>query len=98
LVPIKYEPGAPVEDPSQTIYRIWLDGDQVRRLKAGRYFATVVRKNESCWTRGDLSKDSIFFMDNADPPPDTTDSSAFYNKAPRISSFDGDAYICTPAK
>jgi len=99
LVPLKS--GADAKsgtDPERPIHRIWLDDDQTRRLKAGKYFGTVVRTEESCWIRGDLSGDPVFFMDNADPKPDGTTASAFYNKAPRISSFKGDAYSCEALK
>ena len=55
-------------------------------------------RKKSCWIRGNLSDDPVFFMDNADPKPDSTAASAFYNKAPRISSFKGDAYFCEALK
>jgi hypothetical protein len=45
-----------------------------------------VRKEESCWIRGDLSGDSAFVMDSADPPTDEPDNAgSFYNKSPRFS-------------
>ena len=48
--------------------------------------------------RGDLSGDPVFFMDNANPQPDSPDGSAFYNKAPRTSVFKGATYTCEPVK
>lgn len=99
IVPL--EPGSasvPSTNAESVMHRIWLDADQTRRLKEGKYFGTVVRTEKSCWVRGDLSGDPIFFMDNADPKPDSPDASAFYNKAPRLSSFKGDSYSCEALK
>lgn len=99
LVPIESgDDIKPTIDAEHPVHRIWLDADQTRRLQEGKYFATVVRKQDSCWIRGDLSDDPIFFMDNADAPPDSPDAGAFYNRAPRISSFRGQAYSCEPIK
>jgi hypothetical protein len=91
------------QDRSKDVLRIWLDSEQVRRLRAGKYFGTVVREKESCWIRGSLSSggdedDTIFFLDNADPASDSSDKGSFYNKAPRFSAFRGDAYTCEPVK
>jgi hypothetical protein len=89
---------------SGEVYRIWLDKEQVRRLQEGKYFGTILRQQESCWIRGSLAGDSkddtVFFMDNADPVADGTRDGAgsFYNKAPRFSVFQGDAYDCTRKK
>jgi len=97
LVPIESGDAIkPMIDAEHPVHRIWLDADQTRRLMEGTYFGTVVRKEDSCWIRGDLSDDPIFFMDNAETPADSSEASAFYNKAPRISSFKGQAYICEP--
>jgi hypothetical protein len=85
-------------DDEHAVHRIWLDADQARRLQEGRYFGTVVRTQESCWIRGDLSGDHVFFMDNADAQSDTADAGPFYNKAPRISAFKGASYTCEPIK
>jgi hypothetical protein len=98
LVPLKWSGRTAVEDPSGGVYRIWLDKEQVDRLKAGKYFATIVRKESSCWIRGSLDKAPIFLLDNADPAPDTPDAGSFYNKAPRTSAFEGDTYKCQPVK
>jgi hypothetical protein len=85
-------------DDEHAVHRIWLDADQTRRLREGRYFATVVRTQESCWIRGDLSGDPVFFMDSADPPSDSEGAGAFYNKAPRLTAFKGGTYTCEPLK
>jgi len=99
LVPIESADAIkPTIDAEHPVHRIWLDADQTRRLQEGKYFATVVRKQDSCWIRGDLSDDPIFFMDNADVSADTSDAGAFYNRAPRISSFKGQSYSCEPIK
>lgn len=99
LVPVRPASAKPEKnDPASQIYRMWLDAGQVRRLKRGDYFATVVRSEESCWIRGDLSGDPVFVMDNANPPADGPGASAFYNKAPRLSAFQGQHYVCKPAK
>ena len=89
---------SPTEDTSKIIYRIWLDKEQLKRLKDGKYFATILWKEESCWIRGDLDKDEVLFMDNANPPADGPDAGSFYNKAPRLSVFQGDAYDCKAVK
>ena len=99
LVPIEPEGEIKLKlDDEHAVHRIWLDADQARRLQEGGYFATVVRTQESCWIRGDLSGDPVFFMDNANPQPDSPDGSAFYNKAPRTSVFKGATYTCEPVK
>ena len=81
------------QDPSIEVHRAWLDGEQVRRLKDGRYFATAIRSEEACWTDGTLKGGQLFFMDAADPPPDRKDAGNFYNKAPRFGLF-GDTMHC----
>jgi hypothetical protein len=99
LVPIEGDDVTkPRIDDEHAIHHIWLDADQARRLKEGNYFATVVRTQESCWIRGDLSGDPVFFMDNANPPSDSEDAGAFYNRAPRVSVFKGSTYTCEPIK
>jgi hypothetical protein len=65
LVPVS--PPGTIEK-THGVLRIWLDKEQTQRLRDGKYFATVVRKEKSCWIRGDLNGDTVFFMDNADPP------------------------------
>ena len=98
LVPLTQGGTSPTEDTSKIIYRIWLDKEQLKRLKDGKYFATILWKEESCWIRGDLDKDEVFFMDNANPAADEPDAGSFYNKAPRLSVFQGDAYDCKAVK
>jgi hypothetical protein len=96
--PVEDTTKGPIEDTSKIIYRIWLDKEQLKRLKDGKYFATILRKEESCWIRGTLDKDDVFFTDNANPSADEPDAGSFYNKAPRLSVFQGDAYDCKAAK
>lgn len=98
LLPMRgSEPSDYKPDPDRPIHRIWLDREQARRLEEGVYFATVVRREDSCWIRGDLSDDGVFLMDRAAPEPDTDDAGPFYNKAPRISVFAGNAWECVRA-
>jgi hypothetical protein len=96
LVPLKGNQANVKQDTSKDVFRIWLDKDQVQRLQEGKYFATIIRDRESCWIRGAMG-DSVFFLDNANPKPDG-DASSFYNKAPRLSMFQGDAYDCKAIK
>jgi hypothetical protein len=99
LVPIAPDDEIKIRiDDEHPVHRMWLDADQARRLEEGNYFATVVRTQESCWIRGDLSGDPVFFMDNANPPSDSEGAGAFYNKAPRVSVFKGSTYTCEPIK
>ena len=99
LVPIEPEGAIKLKlDDAHQVHRMWLDADQTKRLREGRYFATVVRTQESCWIRGDLSGDPVFFMDNADAKADSPDAGVFYNKAPRIGAFKGASYTCEPVK
>ena len=85
------------QDSSKDVFRIWLDREQTRRLDEGRTSsATIVRQKGSCWIRGALSgpddgnSDTVFFLDTANPKPDSPDAGSFYNKAPRFSVFQGD--------
>ena len=100
LVPLESYPAKPAEakqDASKDVRRIWLDREQARRLREGKYFATIVRQKGSCWIRGSLDgpddgdADQVFFMDNANPKSNSANSGSFYNKAPRFSVFGGDA-------
>jgi hypothetical protein len=109
LVPLQGSPPDATQDPKKDVYRIWLDRKQASRLMAGKYFATIVRQQSSCWIRGALSvdgdnddkakSDSVFFMDNVNVTADgiRPETGSFYNKAPRFSVFQGDAYECTAA-
>jgi hypothetical protein len=86
-------------EENEGVLRIWLDKEQTQRLREGKYFGTVVRKENSCWIRGSLDGDTVFFMDNAFPPADEPDKAgSFYNKAPRFSAFGNDYYRCEPVK
>ena len=99
LVPIEAEGETKLKiDDEHQVHRMWLDADQTRRLREGRYFASVVRTQESCWIRGDLSGDPVFFMDNTAAQADSDGAGAFYNRAPRISAFKGAHYTCEPVK
>ena len=81
------------------ILRVWLDREQADRLRAGRYPATVLRQKNSCWIRGDLDRGAVFFLDNARPAADNKErAGAFYNKAPRFSVYNGNAYDCRPGE
>jgi len=79
------------------VLRIWLDKEQTQRLRDGKYMATVVRKENSCWIRGTLDEDVVFLMDNAHPPEDNPGAAgSFYNKAPRFTVL-GNAFLnCEP--
>lgn len=83
-----------------TVWRIWLDAEQERRLAEGRFLATLVRGETACWIRGyiDPETSAVFLMDNAKPLPDGPDAGMFYNKAPRFSFFQGTALSCEPEK
>ena len=104
LVPLEEHRANAKQDKSRDVFRIWLDKEQADRLQQGKYFATITRQRESCWIRGALSGpydgkgDSEFFMDNVNPKSDGADAGSFYNKAPRFSVFQGDAYECEPIK
>jgi hypothetical protein len=96
LVPVS---GPGMVELTHGVLRIWLDKEQTQRLRDGKYLATVVRKEKSCWIRGDLNGDIVFFMDNAiSPADDEKEAGAFYNKAPRFSIYGSNAYNCKPVK
>jgi hypothetical protein len=96
LVPVS---GLGMVEQTHGVLRIWLDKEQTQRLRDGKYLATVVRKEKSCWIRGDLNGDTVFFMDNAiSPADDEKEAGAFYNKAPRFSIYGSNAYNCEPVK
>ena len=84
--------------PADSVYRMWLDREQTRRLREGKYFATLLRREDTCWERGFLDGSPLFFMDNADPRPDGPRGGSFYNKAPRFGVFSGEAITCEPEK
>ena len=99
LVPFSRTNAGLKVETGQDALRIWLDKEQTRRLRDGKYFASIVRKEDSCWIRGNIGEDVVFLMDNANPPEDNPGAAGlFYNKAPRFSVL-GDGYVnCEPFK
>lgn len=99
LVPFTRTNAGAIAETGHDVLRIWLDKEQTGRLRDGKYMATVVRKENSCWIRGDLDEDVVFFMDNAHPPADDPGAAgSFYNKAPRFTVL-GSAFLsCEPFK
>ena len=84
---------------TQDVLRIWLDKEQTARLRDGKYMATMVRREDSCWIRGSTDHDLVFLLDNARPQPDDPKfAGSFYNKAPRFTVLGGDYLSCEPAK
>src|SRR5260370_22895485 len=83
LVALKWFGQTALEDPASGIFRIWLDREQVDRLKAGKYFATIVRREGSCWIPGNLHKDPCFPLASADPPAETPNAASLCNLARR---------------
>ena len=55
VVPLKWNEDDAKQDTSKEVFRIWLDKDQVQRLQEGKYFATIVRRENSCWIRDGCS-------------------------------------------
>jgi hypothetical protein len=99
LVPFDRSSKGEIAETGENVLRIWLDREQTARLRDGKYMATIVRKEESCWIRGNMDGSTVFLMDNANPREDEPGKAGnFYNKAPRFSVV-GDAYVsCTPAQ
>lgn len=99
LVPFSRSEKGEISESNENVLRIWLDREQTARLREGKYMATVVRKEDSCWIRGDLGEDVIFLMDNANPKADDPDKAgSFYNKAPRFSVIGGGSVTCERAR
>jgi hypothetical protein len=93
LVPFSRSNSGAIEEGAQDVLRVWLDKEQTGRLRDGKYFATIVRKEESCWIRGNMSEDIVFLMDNKRPSADKPgEAGSFYNKAPRFSVV-GSSYV-----
>ena len=67
FVPIEGSDDQAKQDAKKHVYRIWLDHEQAERLLQGKYFATIVRRERSCWIRGDLSDDALFFHGQYEP-------------------------------
>jgi hypothetical protein len=99
LVPFSRSNKGEISETGADVLRIWLDKQQTARLRDGKYMATIVRKEDSCWIRGNIGDDVVFLMDNAHPKEDNPgDAGIFYNKAPRFSAI-GSSYIsCGPVK
>jgi hypothetical protein len=88
-----------IVETGHDVLRIWLDQEQTTRLHDGKYFATVVRREDSCWIRGSIDEDVIFLMDNAHPKEDDPKAAgAFYNKAPRLILLGGNSLSCERLK
>jgi hypothetical protein len=99
LVPFSRTDKGAIAETGRDVLRIWLDAEQTARLRDGKYVATIVRREDSCWIRGSIGEDVVFLMDNAHPREDTPGTAgSFYNKAPRFSVIGGDSIACEPVK
>jgi hypothetical protein len=99
LVPFSRTNAGVKAETGHDVLRIWLDKEQTRRLRDGKYLATVVRKETSCWIRGNLDEDVVFLMDNAHPREDDPGVAGyFYNKAPRFTVLGNSHLNCEPFK
>jgi len=99
LVPFSRTNAGVKVETGRDVRRIWLDKEQTRRLRDGKYFATIVRKENSCWIRGSIDEDVVFLMDNAHPPADDPGAAgSFYNKAPRFTVLGNGSTNCEPFK
>jgi hypothetical protein len=99
LVPFSRSNSGAIEEKVENVLRIWLDKEQAGRLRDGKYFATILRKENSCWIRGSMEEDPIFLLDNARPQADDPKAAgAFYNKAPRISVVGSNYVSCERVK
>ena len=99
LVPFSRTNAGAIVETGHDVLRIWLDKEQARRLRDGKYMATVVRRENSCWIRGNLDDDVVFLMDNAHPAADDPAAAgSFYNKAPRLTVLGSDTTNCEPFK
>lgn len=88
-----------IVETGHDVLRIWLDKEQTARLRDGRYIATAVRREDSCWIRGSIDEDVIFLMDNAHPGEDDPKAAgSFYNKAPRLTLLGGNSLSCERLK
>ena len=57
LAPFSRSNSGEIEEDKQGVLRIWLDKEQIGRLRDGKYFATMVRKEQSCWIRGSIDEE-----------------------------------------
>jgi len=99
LVPFTRSNTGEITETGQDVLRIWLDKEQTARLRDGKYMATIVRREDSCWIRGSLDHDVVFLMDNAHPREDNPKvAGSFYNKAPRFTVLGSDYLPCDLVK
>lgn len=70
LVPFSRSNTGAITEGGQDVLRIWLDKEQTSRLHDGKYMATIVRREASCFIRGSIDNDVVFVLDNARPPAD----------------------------
>lgn len=99
LVPFSRSNTGEISETGHDVLRIWLDKEQTARLRNGKYLATIVRREDSCWIRGSIDHDVIFVLDNARPPADDPKFAGnFYNKAPRFTVLGGDYLSCDQVK
>jgi hypothetical protein len=98
LIPFSRSNSGAIEEGAENVLRIWLDEEQAGRLRGGKYFATIVRKEDCCWIRGNMSEDIVFLMDNKRPSEDKPgEAGSFYNTAPRF-SVPGSRYVSCERK
>jgi len=99
LVPFSRSNNGEISETGYNVLRVWLDKEQTARLRNGKYLATMVRREDSCWIRGSTDHDLVFVLDNARPAPDDPKfAGSFYNKAPRFTVLGGDYLSCDPVK
>jgi hypothetical protein len=99
LVPFSRSNTGAITESEQDVLRIWLDKEQTARLRDGKYLATIVRREDSCWIRGSIDHDVVFVLDNARPREDNPKAAgSFYNKAPRFTVLGNDYLSCDPVK
>jgi hypothetical protein len=99
LVPFTRSNTGEITETGQNVLRIWLDKEQTARLRDGKYMATIVRREDSCWIRGSIDHDVVFLMDNARPREDNPKvAGSFYNKAPRFTVLGSDYLPCDLVK
>jgi hypothetical protein len=99
LVPFARTNAGVKAETGHDVLRVWLDKEQTSRLRDGKYLATIVRKENSCWIRGNLDEDVVFLMDNAHPREDEPGAArSFYNKAPRFTVLGNNYLDCEPFK
>jgi hypothetical protein len=99
VVPDGMDEKSKSDDSEAKVYRIWLDAEQAKRVRAGKYFATVLRDEKACFIRGHVENGGmVFFIDGANPRSDSDDKGSFYNKAPRFGVMGSDMIECKARK